>query len=64
VGTVWIGRAGPDGSEALERVFQFDRQRNRQVTVQVAFDGLRRTLLGLPEREAPGWLNLREQGKR
>ena len=56
VGTVWVGRAGPDGSTAQEFVFPFDRHRNRQATVQIALDGLRRVLLGV-EAEVPRWLN-------
>ncbi len=63
VGTVWIACAGPDGTEAHEFLFPFDRQRNRQVTVQMAFDWLRRTLLGV-DREVPRWLNQRDQGRR
>lgn len=63
VGTVWIACAGPEGTEAHEFVFPFDRQRNRQVTVQMAFDWLRRTLLEIP-REVPRWLNLKDQDGR
>ncbi len=63
VGTVWVGCAGPAGSEAHEFVFPFDRQRNRQVTVQMALDWLRRTLLGVA-REVPRWVNTKDGGRR
>jgi len=63
VGTVWIACAGPRGTEAHDFVFPFDRQRNRQVTVQMALDWLRRTLLGVA-REVPRWVHTRAAGRR
>ena len=51
VGTVFIGFAGAEGSEAQHFHFRFDRERHRQLTVQTALDGLRRRLLGVGARE-------------
>jgi nicotinamide-nucleotide amidase len=55
VGLVFVGFADARGSEAQEFLFPFDRERHRLVTSQVAFDWVRRALLGEP-RVAPRWL--------
>jgi nicotinamide-nucleotide amidase len=55
VGLVFVGFADARGSEAYEFLFPFDRERHRLVTSQVAFDWVRRALLGEP-RVAPRWL--------
>lgn len=52
VGTVFVGFASAEGSEARRFWFPFDRQRHRQITVQAALDGLRRRLLGAAALEA------------
>ncbi len=46
VGLVYVGFAHPDGSEATELFFPFDRERHRMVTTQAALDRVRRFLLG------------------
>jgi nicotinamide-nucleotide amidase len=47
VGLVCVGFAGPEGAEAREFLFPFDRVRHRMVTSQVALDWVRRALLGI-----------------
>jgi nicotinamide-nucleotide amidase len=47
VGTVYVALAGPNGSRAAHRQFLGDRDRVRQFSTQMAFDMLRRRLIGL-----------------
>ncbi len=48
VGLVWIAFASPEGVEAEQMIFPFDRERHRTITSQTALDWVRRALLGLP----------------
>ena len=46
VGLVWVAVVGPEGSDARDFVFPFDREPHRRVTTQVGLDWVRRLLLG------------------
>ncbi|MCW5556313.1 MAG: competence/damage-inducible protein A [Verrucomicrobiae bacterium] len=48
VGTVFIGLAGPEGTEIVRRFNRFDRETFKFTSAQQALDLLRRRLLGLP----------------
>ena len=62
LGTVWVGFAGPNGSEAQQFLFPFARPQHREMTVQVALDWLRRSLLG-EERIVMRFSSLQQGGK-
>jgi len=55
VGLVWVAVAGPEGTDARDFVFPFDRERHRKLTTQVGLDWIRRLLLG-EEPLAPRYL--------
>lgn len=48
VGLIFVALADASGVEARELFFAFDRERNRQLTAQVALDWVRRRVLGEP----------------
>lgn len=52
VGTVYLGLAGPEGTEVVLNRNRFDRETFKFLTAQQAFEALRRRLCGLPP--APG----------
>jgi nicotinamide-nucleotide amidase len=45
VGTVHFAHAGPEGTQHVQRVFPFDRERNRIVAVHTALDIVRKALI-------------------
>ncbi len=59
VGLVSIAIAGPEGSHVDQFVFPLDRERHRQLVVQVGLDWVRRSLLG---HELVGPSLLRQRG--
>ncbi len=48
VGLVYVALAREDGSEAVEMQIPLDRLRHRALTIQIALEWVRRTLLGVP----------------